>query len=259
MTTLTTQFLVHAPNSFTRTFLSVQMPIIVSRRHSRPHLLEGSERAGGVSLFRLSFALLFARLLMLFLSAFAFERQFFVFPSLFRLVHFASRFFSPPPRNTLWLRARYDLAVSCFLLTVLRHKICCSGCWCHFTFPRTHRAASHSRMSLSTTSSRSRLAHVYTLAAAYASPSPRIRGCVYRSHSSSVVYHSLYFRGELFNILYIIEMFPPWWLPEASFHFRCTLHNPGSSPVCHVSNQRRGRGRITHPQPVNGWPSTTPV
>lgn len=125
----------------------------------------------------------------------AFERQFFVFPSLFRLLLFALRFCSP--RATLWLRARYDLAVSCFLLTVLRHKICCSGCWYHFTFPP---AASHSPC-LSATSSRSRLAHVYTLAAAYASP-PRIRGCVYRSHSSSVVYHSLYFRGELFNILY---------------------------------------------------------
>lgn len=104
--------------------------------------LDERERAGGVSLFRLPFTLLFARLLTLFTTLTvshspclaALNGNFsFVFPSLFRLLLFASRFFSP--RATLWLRARYDLAVSCFLLTVLRHKICCSGCCWYTTSP----------------------------------------------------------------------------------------------------------------------------
>lgn len=104
--------------------------------------------------------------------------------------------------------ARYDLAVSCFLLTVLRHKIRCSGCcyWYCFTFPCVFRARSLSPL----TTSNSRLAHVHTLAAACAS-APRIWGCIYRSHSTSVVDHSLYFRGELFNIL------PDWDVSTGGF------------------------------------------
>lgn len=83
------------------------------------------------------------------------------------------------------------------------------------------------------------MAHVYTLAAAYASP-PRIRGVVFiaRTLLRSCTIHSIF--GESCLIFCIIEMFPPRWLPEASFHFRCTLYNPGSSPVRHVSNQWGG-------------------
>lgn len=38
---------------------------------------------------------------------------------------------------------RYDLAVSCFLLTVLRHKICCCGCLLTNHFTRLAVCSSH--------------------------------------------------------------------------------------------------------------------
>lgn len=187
-TDLTEQFLARVPNSFTRTFsFNFFFRLAPNAYYSFSITIRWKGTQEGLVFFVVvSFTLLR-------LSSLVSERQFFVFPSLLRvLLRFVSFLLTATAKQHCV--ARYDLAVSCFLLTVLRHKIRCSGCcyWHCFTFPCLFRARSLSPL----TSSYSRLAHVYTLAAACAS-APRIRG----SHSSLVTDHSLYFRGELFNIL----------------------------------------------------------
>lgn len=112
------------------------MPIIVSQSPER--------RWKGTQEGLVCFVVRFLHTSSALLSGF-FERQFFVFPSLLRVfLRFASFLLTATAEQHCV--ARYDLAVSCFLLTVLRHKICCSGCcccyWYCFTFPCVFRGRS---------------------------------------------------------------------------------------------------------------------
>lgn len=96
------------------------MPIIVSQSPER--------RWKGTQEGLVCFVVRFLHTSSALLSGF-FERQLFVFPSLLRVfLRFASFLLTATAEQHCV--ARYDLAVSCFLLTVLRHKICCSGCCC---------------------------------------------------------------------------------------------------------------------------------
>lgn len=171
------------------------MPIIVSQSPER--------RWKGTQEGLVCFVVRFLHTSSALLSGF-FERQLFVFPSLLRVfLRFASFLLTATAEQHCV--ARYDLAVSCFLLTVLRHKICCSGCC---LLPATGTASlllAYSAVALCVSTHHTLPIHAWRTFTHLLLRVPQRLGfgaCIYRSHSSSAATdHSLYFRGELFNIL----------------------------------------------------------